>query len=157
MESIGSKRNFTYTKRSDKDRYLIGKYISENGVAAAVRKFKKKFPDLNKSTVRSFRKKVEAELKKASKEKREPSKVTVKYSSPTGHPLMLGQLDPMVQTYLIAQSQYKYRKCNCSCIDSKIFSSCRKYFFGVNSLRSQSFQTEGIRKASKNFIKSQKP
>ena len=41
--SIGSKRNFTYTKWSNKDRYLIGKYASENGVAAAVRKFKRKF------------------------------------------------------------------------------------------------------------------
>ena len=50
VESIGSKRNSTYTKWSDKDRYLIGKYISENGVAAAGRKFKRKFPNLNEST-----------------------------------------------------------------------------------------------------------
>ena len=57
VESIGSKRNSTYTKWSDKDRYLIGKYASENGVAAAVRKFKRKFPNLNESTVWSFRKK----------------------------------------------------------------------------------------------------
>ena len=96
MESIGSKRNSTYTKWSDK----------ENEVAAAVRKFKRKFPNLNESTARSFRKKVEAELKKASKEKREPSKVIVKYSSPTGRPLMLGQLDSLVQTYLTEQIQW---------------------------------------------------
>ena len=95
MESIGSKRNSTYTKWSDK----------ENEVAAAVRKFKRKFPNLNESTARSFRKKVEAELKIASKEKREPSKVIVKYSSPTGRPLMLGQLDSLVQTYLTEQIQ----------------------------------------------------
>ena len=95
MESIGSKRNSTYTKWSDK----------ENEVAAAVRKFKRKFPNLNESTARSFRKKVEAELKKASKEKREPSKVIVKFLSPTGCPLMLGQLISMVQIYLIAQSR----------------------------------------------------
>ena len=51
------------------------------------------------------KKKVEADLKKASKEKREPSKVIVKFLSPTGCPLMLGQLISMVQTYLIAQSR----------------------------------------------------
>ena len=52
-----------------------------------------------------FPKKVEAELKKASKEKREPFKVIVKYSSPTGRPSILEQLDSMAETYLIAQSQ----------------------------------------------------
>ena len=42
-ESIGSKRNSTHTNFSDKDRYLIGKYTSENGVAAAVMKVKENF------------------------------------------------------------------------------------------------------------------
>ena len=105
VNSIVSKRNSSYTKWSEKDRYSIGKYASENGVAAAVRKFKKTFPNLNESTVRTFRKKVEAELKSAVKEKREITKAIAKYSSPTGRPLMLGQLDSMVQTYLLAQSQ----------------------------------------------------
>ena len=49
-------------------------------------KTQKKISNLSESNVRSFRKKVEAELKKASKEKREPTKVIVKYSSPTGRP-----------------------------------------------------------------------
>ena len=47
---------------------------------AACRKFKNKFPSLSESTVRSFRKKVEEELKVASKEKREPNKAIAKYS-----------------------------------------------------------------------------
>ena len=105
VEYVGSKRNSTHTKWSIKDRYLIGKYASENGVVAAVRKFKRKIPNLNESTVQSFQKKVEAELKKASKEKREQSKVILKYLSPIGCPLILGQLDSMVETYLIAQSR----------------------------------------------------
>ena len=105
MKYVGRKRNSTHTKWSNKDRYLIGKYAPENGVVAAVRKFKRKFQNLNESTVQSFQKKVEAELKKASKEKREPSKVIVKFLSPTGCPLMLGQLISMVQIYLIAQSR----------------------------------------------------
>ena len=49
-------------------------------------KTQKKISNLSESNVRSFRKKVEAELKKASKENREPTKVIVKYSSPTGRP-----------------------------------------------------------------------
>ena len=42
-ESIGSKRNSAHTNLSDKDRYLIGKYALENGVAAAVMKVKENF------------------------------------------------------------------------------------------------------------------
>ena len=53
----------------------------------------------------SFQEKVKAELIKASKKKREPCKAIVKYLSPTGRPLMLGQLNSMLQSYLIAQSQ----------------------------------------------------
>ena len=106
------------------------------------------------------KKKVKAELK-ASEEKREPSKVIVKYSSPTGRPLDArtarfngpNLLDCTKSMRLCNQG--KYRKC--TCIDSKISSSCRKYWFGVNSLGWQSFQTDRIRKASKNFIKSQNP
>ena len=50
---------------AQRTKYSIGKYASENAVAAAVIKFKNKFQTSSKSTVCSFRKKVEAELKKA--------------------------------------------------------------------------------------------
>ena len=40
-----------YEKYTDKERYDIGKYGSEYGATAAVRKFKKDYPSLNKSTV----------------------------------------------------------------------------------------------------------
>ena len=103
-KSVKKKRNSSYTKWSEKDRYLIGKYAAENGVAAAVRKFKRQFQTLNESTVRSFRKKAEEEIKQASKERREPKKALSKYSSPTGRPLLLGEFDSMVQSYLVAQS-----------------------------------------------------
>ena len=43
VKSFGSKRNSTYTKWSDKDRYLIGKCGSENGVGAAVGNSKENF------------------------------------------------------------------------------------------------------------------
>lgn len=58
-----------------------------------IRKFKSKLPTLNESTVRSSRKEVESEFKRAWKEKREPAKTIAKYSSPTVRPLMLSQLD----------------------------------------------------------------
>ena len=49
-------RKKEYKQYSDKDRFVIGKYASENGPAAAVRKFKKDFVNINESTVRGFRK-----------------------------------------------------------------------------------------------------
>ena len=87
---------------------FLGNTLQKIELLRQLENSKIKFPNLNESTVWSFRKKVEAELKKASKKKREPSKLIVKYLSPTGRPLMLGQLDSMAQTYLIAQSQ---RRC----------------------------------------------
>ena len=47
---------------SDEERYKIGKYTSERGPAAAVRKFKSKFSKLNESTCWSIKKKYEEEL-----------------------------------------------------------------------------------------------
>lgn len=61
-EASTSKRS-KYMKWSEKDRYEIGKYASLNGPAATVRKFKQRFPALNESTTRTFRSKVEADLK----------------------------------------------------------------------------------------------
>ena len=43
----------SYVKYTPEDLYRIGKYGSENGPAAAVRKFKSRFPKLNESTVQS--------------------------------------------------------------------------------------------------------
>ena len=105
VATIKGKRSSSYTKWCPKDRYNIGKYASENGPIAAVRKFSGDYPSLNESTARGFRKKYEEEIKKATKEKREPSKAISKYSAPTGRPLMLGELDSMIQAHLLAQSR----------------------------------------------------
>ena len=51
------KKRESYIKYTPQDRYKIGKYGSENGPAAAARKFKSRFPKLNESTVRSLRQK----------------------------------------------------------------------------------------------------
>ena len=70
------------------------------GMPASIRKFKHRFPSLKESTVRMFKVKVEKELNDTSKEKRDPKKSISKYSAPTGRPLMIGDLDKMVQTYI---------------------------------------------------------
>ena len=105
MNSINIKINSSYTKWSGKHIYSIGKYAPENGPAATVRKLKRKPPTLNEITVGSFEKNVEAELKNASKEKRELNTAIAGCFSATGCPLLLGQVDSMIQTYLLAQSQ----------------------------------------------------
>lgn len=99
-----SKRS-KYTKWSDEQRYEVGKYTSLYGPAAAVRKFKQRFPSLNENTARTFRSRVEADLKAAKKEGVAPKKAIPRYSTKTGRPLMLGEdLDSMVQKYLLAAS-----------------------------------------------------
>ena len=54
----GSLSHGKYNKYSNKERFDIGKYASENGSAASVRNCQTKFPKLNESTARGFQKKV---------------------------------------------------------------------------------------------------
>ena len=104
-EGPSTSKRSKYTKWSDKDRYEIGKYTSLYGAAAAVRKFKQRFPSLNESTSRTFRNRVEADLQAARKKGVAPKKAIPKYSTKTGRPLILGEdLDSMVQNYLLAAS-----------------------------------------------------
>ena len=71
--SIQSKRQKSYVKWTDKQRFDIGKYAAENCNANAVRKFKGEFATLTKSTVRTFKKKYYQELTAAAKEQSQPS------------------------------------------------------------------------------------
>ena len=57
------------------------------------------------STIRSFKTRVIKEIKDASKEQREVTQSLKKYSKPTG-PLLLGELDAMVQSYIKAVSSH---------------------------------------------------
>ena len=103
-DTISTSKRSKYIKWSDEDRYKIRKYASVNGPAAAVRKFKQQFPSINEITAHTFRKRVETELKKAKTKGITPSKSLPKFQSKTGRPLMLGDLDSMVQKYLLATS-----------------------------------------------------
>ena len=93
-----------YHEWKEDERYKIGKYASIHGPAAAVRKYKQQFPILNESTVRGFRKRFEEELKKSTKEKTEMPNLIPKYTTKTGRPLLLGEIDEMVQSYITALS-----------------------------------------------------
>ena len=98
------KRRQGYNKWTG-ERFKIGKHAAEFGNRAAVKTYKSEFPTLNESTVRSFKAKFYQEINQAAKEMRNPIKSIPKYSQPTGRPLMLGELDSMVQTYLRALSK----------------------------------------------------
>ena len=96
--------NTKYIKWTDTDRYDVGKYSSEHGTAASVRRFKRKFPKLNESTARYFKKRYENSLGERKENETTPSKALKKYKTKTGRPLLLGELDAMVQKYIQAAS-----------------------------------------------------
>ena len=73
IQNISSSRE-SYAKYSPIERYDIGKFASETGDAAAVRKYRKKFPRLNESTVRGFRKKYQQIISKSAKKNMSPIK-----------------------------------------------------------------------------------
>ena len=90
-----------YKVYTDKDCYSIGKYASYHGVTATVRAWKKTYPNLNKSTVRGFKKHYEAKLKEASRKNVSPKKELA--NKMRGHPTLFGpKRDTLVQKFLRA-------------------------------------------------------
>ena len=69
-----SKRKTLYQRYSAEDRFKVGKYASENGATAAVRKLKNSYPDMKESAVREFKSNCEEELKKAKRQSRTMTK-----------------------------------------------------------------------------------
>ena len=53
------------SKYSDEDRYTITKYAKDNGASQAAKFFKNKYPTINESTVRTFVKKYDKNVKVA--------------------------------------------------------------------------------------------
>ena len=101
IQTSTSKRK-PYTKYSADERFKTGKYASENGPIAAVRKFEKQFPNLNENTARTFKKKYESELDDAKRQgTAKPTSIPLK---PQGRPRFLGELDGLVQQYILAAS-----------------------------------------------------
>ena len=69
-----SNRKESYTHWSNKEKFTIGKYATENGHAATARKFSSKEKPLNESTVRRFCNRYKDEVTKSTQEKREMKK-----------------------------------------------------------------------------------
>ena len=55
------------------EHYKIGKYASENGPIATVRKFQQRFPNMNESTARTSRKRYESDLTDTKRQGKMPS------------------------------------------------------------------------------------
>ena len=69
---MNDKKQKPYIKWIDEERYNVGKYASQNEIAAAVRHYQSKYKNLNESTVRGFKNHVKKELKIATKNKSDP-------------------------------------------------------------------------------------
>ena len=76
----------------------MGKYASETGTSAAIRKFRPDFPKINESTIREFKKKYEEELKLAKQQNREVRAELL--TEKQGRPLLpRTKMDSLVQRY----------------------------------------------------------
>ena len=104
--SHGKRKNQTFT---EKDHYLIGKYVSEKGTTSAQRKFQSSHGAIGESTVQFFKKKYKAMIKDAARKKVSPKKAIV--ARKRGRPDLLGEFDEMVQRFLLAVR----RNCKCCC------------------------------------------
>ena len=98
VTNVVAQKRGSYQKYNDTDRFQNGQFVNENGNSKALSHFKRKFPGLKESTVRTFKKQHQEELKRAKHEKRSPSKVIK--SKKRGRPLLLGGLDKMIHTFL---------------------------------------------------------
>ena len=97
-----SSKSQSFVKYSPEEHYKIEKYPSENGPIATVRKFQQRFPNMNESTARTFRKRYESDLADAKRQGKTPS--TSLPLKPQGRPFLLGEIDEMVQRYILAAS-----------------------------------------------------
>ena len=102
QQQQSTRRKKVYVKYTPSDRYKIGKYASENGPIASVRKFKLNFPSLNESTARTFRGKYEEQIAGPKKKGQSPEKVIAVKT--LGRPLLLGGIDSLVQKYILGES-----------------------------------------------------
>ena len=101
INNSSSKRQ-PYVEYPLEERYKIGKYASENGPIATVRKFQQRFPNMNESTARTFRKRYESDLADAKRQGKTPS--TSLLLKPQGGPFLLGEIDKIVQRFILAAS-----------------------------------------------------
>ena len=92
------KRRFVYEKKDNRD---IAKYSAQCGTIAAIRKFKRRFPNLNENTVRSWPKKYKEKLKEKKKAKND---ITLKIGQRCARPFLLdAELDLTLRSMTIIE------------------------------------------------------
>ena len=101
-QSVDAKKRGPYHRFSNEKRAEIGKYASENGVAAACRLYSKELEKpLNESTVRGIKKTYLEELSRKRKAE-ENMQINCLPTKKRGAPLKLGEkMDKQVQAYLV--------------------------------------------------------
>ena len=67
-----------------------------------MRKFQQRFPNMNESTARTFRNRYESDFPDAKRQGKTPS--TSLPLKPQGRQFLLGEIDEMVQRYILAAS-----------------------------------------------------
>ena len=97
---IGRKRK-PQSKYSDEDRYTIAKYAKDNDASQATKFFKKKYPTVNDSTVRTFVKKYGEDVKVGKACGRSPDRKLKTLMR--GRPLMVGPIiDEKVRKFIVS-------------------------------------------------------
>ena len=89
-----------YVKFSNEAKLVIARYAAENGIAASLRHFASRFPDLKESSVRTWRNLYQTELSRKRKVK-DDSDILELPQKKKGRPLLLGdKLDDQVKSYV---------------------------------------------------------
>ena len=90
-----------YSKFTSEQKAVIGKRAAEHGVAATIRFYAKKFPNLKESSVRTWKSAYTLEIKKRRREGHDDLSVKTLPEKKKGRPLLLGdELEMQVRAYL---------------------------------------------------------
>ena len=104
-QSVGPNSRGEYIKITAKDRAVIGEYAAKNGIAAAIRHFKRngQFPSLKETSVRGWKNAYCKELLSQSSRKRGPVEIVELPQKRRGRPLLLGdELEQEVKIFIKA-------------------------------------------------------
>lgn len=91
----GSKKRGVYNKVTDEERAIVGEHAAKHGIAAAMRYFKQRFPNLKEATVRGWKNQYLKEFCIRSRDRKRgasPVQIEVLPSKRRGRPLLLGEM-----------------------------------------------------------------
>ena len=101
LSKLTGRKRKPQSKYSDEDRYTIAKYAKDNDASQATKFFKKKYPTVNDSTVRTFVKKYGEDVKVGKACGRSPDRKLKTLMR--GRPLMVGPIiDEKVRKFMVS-------------------------------------------------------